>query len=101
MSYALRVVFVSFVGFCIFSNCAPADESGFESIFDGKSLAGWKVNERPESWSIVDGQIVAKGERSHLFYIGPNAEKPVEFKKDVPSPQDWVMVFEKSRKNNE
>ena len=80
MSYALRVVFVSFVGFCIFSNCAPADELGFESIFDGKSLAGWKVNERPESWSVVDGQIVAKGERSHLFYIGPNAEKPVEFK---------------------
>lgn len=80
MTYALRVVFVSFVGFCIFSNCAPADESGFESIFDGKSLAGWKVNERPESWSVVDGQIVAKGERSHLFYIGPNAEKPVEFK---------------------
>ena len=32
---------------------------------------------------------------------GDNLAKPVEFKKDVPSPQDWVMVFEKSRKNNE
>lgn len=71
MSYALRVVFVSFVGFCIFSNCAPADESGFESIFDGKSLTGWKVNERPESWSIVDGQIVAKANAAIFFTLAP------------------------------
>jgi hypothetical protein len=27
--------------------------------------------------------------------------QPVNYKRDVPSPQDWIMVFEKSTKNNE
>ncbi len=43
-------------------------EEGFVSLFDGKSLAGWKINESPESWKIEDGMIVAHGARSHLFY---------------------------------
>jgi len=59
---------------------ARADESGFESLFDGKSLSGWKVNESPESWSVADGQIVCHGRRSHLFYVGPDAEHPAEFR---------------------
>jgi hypothetical protein len=34
---------------------AFAEEPGFETLFDGKSLAGWKVNENPASWKVVDG----------------------------------------------
>src|SRR5688572_28965519 len=37
---------------------------------DGKSLAGWKAPERPESWVVEDGAFVTHGERSHLFYVG-------------------------------
>ena len=37
---------------------------------DGKSLAGWKAAERPESWVVEDGVFVSRGERSHLFYVG-------------------------------
>src|SRR3954471_3803710 len=40
------------------------------SLQDGKSLAGWKAAERPESWVVEDGVFVARGERSHLFYVG-------------------------------
>ena len=58
---------------------AGAEEAGFEPLFDGKSLAGWKVNENPGSWQVVDGQIVCHGPRSHLFYVGPDAEKPANF----------------------
>jgi hypothetical protein len=47
-----------------------ADEAGFKSLFDGKTLDGWKINESPESWALEDGAIVAKGPRSHLFYVG-------------------------------
>lgn len=47
---------------------AAADD--WISIFDGKSLAGWKANERPGSWAVEDGAIVTRGERSHLFYAG-------------------------------
>lgn len=59
---------------------AVAEEPGFETLFDGKSLAGWKVNENPASWKVVDGEIVCHGPRSHLFYTGPEAAKPAEFK---------------------
>lgn len=53
--------------------CQPAfaeEEEGFVSLFDGKSLAGWKVAERPESFSVKDGAIVAHGDRAHAFYVG-------------------------------
>jgi len=39
-------------------------------IFDEKSLAGWKPGEHQGTFKVVDGQIVAHGERSHLFYTG-------------------------------
>ncbi len=34
---------------------AAADEAGFQSIFNGKDLAGWRGN--PELWSVRDGAI--------------------------------------------
>jgi hypothetical protein len=40
------------------------------ALQDGKTLAGWKAAERPESWVVEDGVFVARGERSHLFYVG-------------------------------
>lgn len=58
---------------------ARADEAGFESLFDGKSLSGWKANENVDSWKVVDGAIVCHGPRSHLFYVGPDAAKPADF----------------------
>jgi len=59
---------------------AAADEPGFESLFDGKTLAGWKANEHPESWKVVDGEIICHGPRSHLFYVGPDDASPADFK---------------------
>jgi hypothetical protein len=59
-------------------------EDGFTTLFDGKSLKGWKASENTDSWSVVDGAIVCHGPRSHLFYIGD--EKPFvnfELKCDV------------------
>lgn len=62
------------VGLGIVASAADSKEEGFVQLFDGKTFNGWKINERPESWSIVDGAFVAKGDRSHLFYVGD--EKP-------------------------
>lgn len=56
-----------------------ADEAGFENLFDGTSLTGWRANENPGSFRVVDGAIVAHGPRSHLFYVGPDAARPAEF----------------------
>ncbi len=47
-----------------------AQEEGFVSLFDGKSLDGWKINTAPESFAIEEGAIRANGDCSHLFYEG-------------------------------
>lgn len=47
-----------------------AAEPGWTSLFNGKDLTGWKVNENVETFSVKDGAIVAHGKRSHCFYMG-------------------------------
>jgi hypothetical protein len=83
MAYAATVRTVRWgvaVGLALVATAARGQEAGFEPLFDGKSLAGWKANENPASWQVIDGQIVCHGPRSHLFYMGPDAAKPAEFK---------------------
>ncbi|RLS35656.1 MAG: DUF1080 domain-containing protein [Planctomycetota bacterium] len=65
---------------CCRGPAAMGDEPGFDPLFDGKSLAGWKVNENPQSWKVADGHIVCHGPRSHLFFMGSDAAKPADFK---------------------
>lgn len=48
---------------------AADNGGGWVSMFDGKTLDGWKAGDNPESWSAKDGKIVGDGERSHLFYM--------------------------------
>jgi len=62
---ALCVMVVLAVG------CFAAEEEGFVSLFDGKSLDGWKASENKDSFKVEDGKIVVFGPRSHLFYEGP------------------------------
>jgi hypothetical protein len=48
------------------------DKDGWYHLFNGKNLDGWKVSEdNPETFKVVDGEIVAHGEAAHLFYDGP------------------------------
>jgi hypothetical protein len=42
---------------------------GWITMFDGKTLAGWKANEMPEKWTVVDGTIKTAPGRSHLYYV--------------------------------
>ena len=72
--------------FCIAINSKCSDSQGWISLFDGKSLDGWRASENPNSISVVGGQIVCNGPRSHLFYVGDvqNANfKNFELKADV------------------
>lgn len=45
--------------------------NGWISLFDGKSLDGWKASEAPGTFKVEDGSIVVAGPRSHLYYVGP------------------------------
>lgn len=56
------------------------------SLFDGKTLNGWKVGNNAGTFTIQDGAIVANGDVAHLFYDGEVKQhnfKNFEFKTDV------------------
>ena len=60
-----------------FAAAAPADD-GWVSLFDGKTLAGWKAAENPSSFRVADGTIACEGPKAHLFYVGPDGQAAFE-----------------------
>ncbi len=63
-----------------------AADEGFVSLFDGKTLDGWKINEHPDGLKVEDGCIVVNGDRAHVFYDGTVANhdfKNFHFKAEV------------------
>ena len=64
--------------------CCEAGQ--WQSLFDGKTLNGWRAGENKGAFTVRGGMIVIDGKRSHLYYVGPieNADfKNFEFKADV------------------
>ena len=62
------------------------DKDGFYSLFDGKTLDGWKVGKNAETFKVEDGLLCANGNTAHLFYDGPVADhdfKNFHFKAEV------------------
>jgi len=53
---------------------SPAEQAaGWQLLFDGRSLEGWRASDAPGTFSVKDGVIVVHGPRSHLYYVGPIA----------------------------
>jgi hypothetical protein len=66
----LATIFTAFV----LQGCAMATDTGstqWQSLFDGRTLEGWRASDAPGTFSVRDGAIVVRGPRSHLFYVGP------------------------------
>ncbi|MCG8450288.1 MAG: DUF1080 domain-containing protein [Pirellulales bacterium] len=61
---------------------AEESESGWIKMFDGETLNGWKANENPDQWTVVDGAIKTPPGRSHLFYVAQSFTD-FEFKAQV------------------
>ena len=64
---------------------APAKKKWI-SLFDGKTLNGWKVGANAETFKVEDGAIVVNGKVAHLFYDGAAGNhdfKNFELKLDV------------------
>ena len=57
-------------------------KDGWVSMFDGKTLDGWKANENAASWKVVGGAIVGDGPASHLFWMTRECEN-CEFRAEV------------------
>ena len=66
------------------------DSRDWISLFDGKSLDGWKPNEHADTFKVVDGQIVVHGDRTHLFYVG--SVHNADFKKE----QTFLRALERN-----
>ncbi len=61
-------------------------KDGWITIFDGKSLDGWKVGENASTFSLENGTLKVAGPRAHIFYDGKVGEhnfKNFEFKAQV------------------
>ncbi|HEX8377912.1 MAG TPA: DUF1080 domain-containing protein [Pedobacter sp.] len=74
----------------LFFSCASTknggSNKGWVSLFDGKTLNGWRANKNEGNFSVVDGKLAVKGDVAHLFYEGPVANhnfKNFEFKAKV------------------
>lgn len=81
------------------------DADGFVTIFDGKTLDGWrKATESPDSIQLKDGAIVANGPRCHLFYVGDDKPfKNFDFKCEVmtkPSSNGGIYFHTKYQETN-
>ncbi len=54
--------------------CEPntsKDPAGWQMLFNGKDLTGWKASEKPDCFTVERGMIKVHNGRSHLFYVGP------------------------------
>ncbi|MCA9045239.1 MAG: DUF1080 domain-containing protein, partial [Planctomycetaceae bacterium] len=55
------------VALCSISNLAHADDPAWISLFDGKTLDGWKkVGKEDSKWEVKDGAITGTGQPSML-----------------------------------
>lgn len=65
----MRLLLASIV-IILFSSSAKNEKGKWISLFDGKSLDGWKVGDKASSFKAEDGAIVVNGDMAHLFYDG-------------------------------
>ena len=76
------------LGLCVLF-CTSAKKPGGKewfSLFDGKSLNGWKVGNNAATFSVDSGCIVVHGPTAHLYYVGDvnnHTFKNFEFKAKV------------------
>lgn len=45
-------------------------KSAWVSLFDGKTLNGWKVGDNAETFRVDSGMLIVNGNTAHLFYDG-------------------------------
>jgi hypothetical protein len=81
----MRLLLASIV-IIFFSSSTKNEKGKWISLFDGKSLDGWKVGHNASSFKTEDGAIVVNGDVAHLFYDGPVHQhdfKNFELKLDI------------------
>ena len=75
LKMAMGLIIATFAVTQYSSPAAAQSGPGWITLFDGKSLDGWKANENPGSFQLRDGKLIVHGPRAHLFYVGPVANE--------------------------
>ena len=83
----MKVTLIGIIIICFLSGWikSPVND-GWVSLFDGKTLNGWKVGNNAETFSVENGTISVHGQTAHLFYDGEvqhHQFKNFEFKAEV------------------
>lgn len=85
--YKSIVYCAAFIVFLAFTSAKQGTpQKDWTSLFDGKTLNGWKASDNPATFKVENGTIVVEGPRAHLFYVGPvnnHNFKNFEFKAQV------------------
>jgi len=58
-------------GMAVGGQTLASAQTDWVSLFDGRSLKGWRESENKGSWKVAESCLIADGPRSHLFYAGP------------------------------
>jgi len=66
----IKPVFIAALCFFVFTASQNPPEKGWISLFDGKSLNGWKVGKNASTFSYDNGCIVVHGPTAHMYYVG-------------------------------
>ena len=67
LTFLITLAALAFFG----ARAAEKSADGWQSLFDGKTLTGWKSNdEKPNVFSVENGALKVKGGRAHIFYAG-------------------------------
>jgi hypothetical protein len=84
----VRSLTVVFVAWFVFVAPARPAEAEWISLFDGRTLQGWRAAESPRSFRVADGAIVTERSRGHLFYVG--ADRQAEFENFELEAEVWA-----------
>ena len=98
--FCIRHQLVLALSILSFSSVAYSDE--WVSLFDGKTTSGWQANEKPESFTVENGELKFKGGMAHLFCVkeGFSDLKNFEFKAEVktlPNANSGVFFHTENR----
>lgn len=99
----LSAVFISAV---LLSGKKSFSQDGWISLFDGKSLSGWKIGANASSIKADSGMIIVNGPVAHLFYDGDVQNhdfKNFEFKADVmtkPGSNSGIYIHTKYQESS-
>ncbi len=67
----MKYILLLALGLVTVTALAAEDETGFKSLMDGKTFAGWKIaEENTNTFRIEDSAFVANGNVCHLYYVG-------------------------------